>query len=134
MLHGFFGTCSNFRDEFRKNLVRNARNDILLLDERRNVHETCCQENRPADVAARANDNIRLKLMDNARGFGHANHSTARTQDIVRRQMALKALNIHRRKGKTFLGDDIGFKTAFWTASCRRRGISRQGPSAGWSG
>ena len=112
VLHGLFRARRDLRHELREDLVGDARHDILLLYERRDVHEAGRKQDRPADVAARADDDVRLELVDDARGLGHADHRAAGAQDVVGRQMALEPLDVDCREGQSFLGDDVSLEAA----------------------
>ena len=110
VLHGLLRARRDLRHELREDLVGDAWHDVLLLDERRDVHEAGREQDGPADVAARADDDVRLETVDDARCLGHADHRAPRAQDVVGRQMAFKSLDVDRRKRQPFLRDDVGFE------------------------
>ena len=102
----------NPRHKLCQDLVRDARDHILLLNERRHVHEAGCHENRSADIATGPDDHIRLELLHDARGLHDTKQRLAGPLDIDGRKPALKAPDIDRRKGKAFLGDDVRLKAS----------------------
>lgn len=110
MSHGLFCPCCNPGHEARQEFIRDTRHDILFLYEGRDMHEAGCQQDRATDISAGTDCNIGMEAAHDARSLGHPNHGTTGAQQILWRQMTLKALNINGREGQALLRDDIASK------------------------
>ena len=110
--HGLLRARRNLRDEAGEQLIRDARHDILLLDERRHAREARREQDGPADVAARADGRVGAELAHEARGLADADERLARAAQIVERDVTLEALQVDGRERQSFLRHDVGLEAA----------------------
>ena len=90
-----------------EDLVRDARKDVLLLDERRHAHETRHEEHGSRDVAARADDEIGSEVLDDGTRLKDAFHRAPDAQDVRGREAALQPRRVDGAKRDARLRDNI---------------------------
>ena len=112
MLRGGLRASRDLRDETGQDLIRDARDHVLFLDECRYMKQAGCQQDRPADVAARSDGRIRLEGPDDVHGLQHAADGLAGPQEVYGGEPAHEALYVHRLEGKSFLRNDVRLQTA----------------------
>ena len=115
IFRGTFVADGYLIDEFSQNFVRNARNGILFLNERRNAHQRRRHQNRAAHVAARTDSDIRLEFLYNAARLDQRAECLAQYDEVLCRQMAFKAAYLQRGKRYLLARNDVRFQSFFRT-------------------